>query len=58
MVQAWGKYKYCCLPMGLSVSPDIFQEEMSELMSGLGFACAHLHDLLVISTEEGFEGLS
>jgi hypothetical protein len=51
----WGKYEYCRLPMGLSVSPDIFQEKMSELMAGLEFACAYLDDLLIISTEQGFD---
>ena len=41
--------------MGLLVSPDIFQEKMSELMSGLEFAHAYLDDLQIISTEEGFD---
>jgi hypothetical protein len=42
--------------MGLSVSPDIFQEKMSELMAGLEFACAYLDDfLLIISAEQGFD---
>jgi hypothetical protein len=36
------------------VSPDIFQEKMSELMTGLDFARAYLDDLLIISTETGF----
>jgi hypothetical protein len=49
-----GKYKYCCLPMGLLVSPDIFQEKMSELMTGLDFAHACLDDLLIVSAETGF----
>jgi hypothetical protein len=39
-----GKYKYCRLPMGLSISPDIFQEKMSEPMTGLDFARAYLDD--------------
>jgi hypothetical protein len=34
----WGKTKYCRLPMGFLVSPDIFQEKISELMIGLDFA--------------------
>jgi RNase H-like domain found in reverse transcriptase len=34
--------------MGLLVSPDIFQEKMSELMAGLEFARAYLDDLLII----------
>jgi len=41
--------------MGLCNSPDIFQEKMSELMQGLEFARAYLDDLLVISTEKGFD---
>jgi hypothetical protein len=41
--------------MGLSVSPDIFQEKMSELMAGLEFSCAYLDVLLIISTEQGFD---
>ena len=45
----WGKYEYLRLPMGLSNSPDIFQEKMSELMQDLEFARAYLDDLLVIS---------
>ena len=44
----WGKYVYKRLPMGLCNSPDIFQEKMSDLMSGLEFTRAHLDDLLVI----------
>jgi hypothetical protein len=55
IVLPWGKYEYCRLPMGLSVSPDIFQEKMSELMVGLEFARAYLDDLLIISTEQGFD---
>jgi hypothetical protein len=55
IVLPWGKYEYCRLPMGLSVSPDIFQEKMSELMAGLEFAHACLDDLLIISTEQGFD---
>jgi hypothetical protein len=55
IVLPWGKYEYCRLPMGLSVSPDIVQEKMSELMTGPDFAHAYLDDLLIISTETGFD---
>jgi hypothetical protein len=41
--------------MGLSVSPDIFQEKMSELMTGLDFTRAYLDDFLILSTETGFD---
>ena len=55
IVLPWGKYEYQRLPMGLSISPDIFQEKMSELMAGLEFARDYLDDLLVLSTERGFD---
>ena len=37
IILPWGKYEFNCLPMGLCNSPDIFQEKMSELMSGPEF---------------------
>ena len=48
VVLPWGKYEYLRLPMGLCNSPDIFQEKMSELLVGLEFARAYLHNLLLI----------
>ena len=45
----WGKYQYLRLPMGVNVSPDIFQEKMSDLMAGLEFVRTYLDDLLIIS---------
>ena len=54
VVLPWGKYEYLRLPIGLSNSPDIFQEKMSELMAGLEFARAYLDDLLVL-TKGSFE---
>ena len=35
VITSWGKYKYLCLPMGISCMLDIFQEKMSTLMRGL-----------------------
>ena len=49
IVLPWGKYEYQALPMGLSNSPDIFQEKMSELMDGLEFVRAYIDDLLIIT---------
>jgi regulator of RNase E activity RraB len=49
VVFPWGKYEYLRLPMGLCNSPDIFQEKISDLMSGLEFTQAYLDDLLIIS---------
>src|SRR5687767_11045789 len=49
VVLPWGKYEYLRLPMGLCNSPDIFQEKMSELMTGLEFARAYFDNLLFIT---------
>jgi hypothetical protein len=50
IVLPWGKYEYDSLPMGLCNSPDVFQEKISTLMSGLEFVRAYiLDDLLIIS---------
>jgi hypothetical protein len=49
IVLPWGKYEYIRLPMGLSNSPDIFQEKMSSLMFDLEYVRTYLDDLLVIT---------
>ena len=45
----WGKYEMQALPMGLSNSPDIFQEKMSEIMADFEFVRAYIDDLLVVT---------
>ena len=54
LVLPWGKYEYLCLPMGLCNSPDIFQEKISELISGLKIVRVYLDDILDI-TSRSFE---
>ena len=49
IVTPWGKYQYLRLPMGVNVSPDVFQEKMSSLMQDLEYVRTYLDDLLVIS---------
>jgi hypothetical protein len=49
IVTTFGKYQYLRLPMGVSCSPDIFQEKISDLMQHLNFVRTYLDDLLVIS---------
>ena len=49
IITLWGKYQYLRLPMEVNVSPDIFQEKMSDLMAGLEFVLTYLDDLLIIS---------
>jgi hypothetical protein len=49
IVTPFGKYQYLRLPMGISCSPDILQEKISDLMQHLNFVRTYLDDLLVIS---------
>jgi hypothetical protein len=49
IVTPFGKYQYLRLPMGISYSPDIFQEKMSDLMQCFDFVRTYLDDILVIS---------
>jgi hypothetical protein len=44
----FGKYQYLRLPMGISCSPYIFQEKISDSMQHLDFVSTFLDDLLVI----------
>ena len=50
IVTPFGKFQYLHLPMGVSCSPDIFQDKMSDLMQSLDFIETYLDDLLIIST--------
>ena len=50
IVLPFGKFEYQRLPMGLSNSPDIFQEKMSQLMEDLEFVRAYIDDLLITSS--------
>ncbi len=50
IVLPWGKYEYQVLPMGLLNSPDIFQENMSNLFRDLEFVREYIDDLLVTSS--------
>ena len=44
-----GKYEYQVLPVGLSNSSDIFQENISNLFRDLEFVREYIDDLLVTS---------
>ena len=37
IILPWGKYSYMRLPMGITTSPDIFQEKMSGLVETLEY---------------------
>ena len=49
LVFPWGKYEMQRLPMGLSNSPDIFQEKMSSLFADLEYIRTYIDDLLVLT---------
>jgi hypothetical protein len=40
-----GLYRYLRLPMGLNISPDIFQQHMMQLFGDLDFAKCYLDDI-------------
>ena len=44
-----GKYRYKCLPMGVTNSPDIFQQKMNDLFHGFEFICVYIDELLVLT---------
>ena len=44
-------YEYQKLPMGLCNSPDIFQEKMNELFSGLDCIRTYIDEILIISNK-------
>ena len=58
IITPWGKYQYLWLPMGVNVSPDVFQDKMANLMEGLEFVRTYLDDLLVICNTTFEEHLS
>ena len=49
MMLPWGKYEYQVLPIGLSNSPDIFEENMPNLFRDLEIARKYIDKLLITS---------
>jgi dihydroorotate dehydrogenase len=45
----WGKYKYKCLPMGIKIAPDVFQNVMSKLVQDMEYVKTYLDDLLILT---------
>jgi len=45
----WGLHKHLRLPMGLSISPDLFQAHMQMLIADLSFVKVYLDDVLIFS---------
>jgi hypothetical protein len=51
IVLPWGKYSYLRLPMGISGSPDFFQEKMTNLMRALEYVRTYIDVLLIITKD-------
>ena len=49
IILPFGKYQYKKMPMGLKISADVFQREMSKLFADLGYVLVYIDDLLVIT---------
>jgi hypothetical protein len=54
VILPWGKYSYQRLAMGLSVSPDIYQEKMSAIFSDMENVICFIDDIALI-TNGSFE---
>jgi dihydroorotate dehydrogenase len=49
IVFPWGKYKYKRLPIGIKISPDVFQRVMSKLVQDMEYVKTYLDDLLILT---------
>ena len=49
IILPWGKYRYKRLTIGVSNSPEIFQEKMNEMFRGFELIQAYIDELLMIS---------
>ena len=49
MILPWGKYVYLNMPMGLNISVDVFQRELSRLFQGIPFVLVYIDDILIIT---------
>ena len=49
ITKPWGRYAYQCLPMGLCISADIFQERIARLTEALEFVKVYIDNLLCIT---------
>ena len=45
----WIKYRYKGLTMGVSNTPDIFQEKMNKMFRGFEFIRVYIDDLLIMT---------
>ena len=48
----FGKYRYKCLPMGVSNSPETFQQKMKDLFQGFEFIRTYIDELLILTRRD------
>ena len=51
IVFTWGKYKYKCLPMGITSAPDVLKNVISKLTRDMEFVKNYLDDLLILTNK-------
>ena len=49
IILPWGKYRYKCLPMRVTNSPETFQQKMNHLFHGCEFIRVRIDNLLVLT---------
>ena len=52
IILPWGKYHFKNLPMGVSKSPDIFQEKTNEMFCVFEFIQSYINDLLIVTKDD------
>ena len=52
IVFPWEKYKYKHLPMGIKISPDVFQNVMSKLTQDMEYVKTYLDDLFILTKKD------
>lgn len=54
IILPFGKYQYMKMPMGLKISADVFQREISKLFEDLPYVLVYIDDILMV-TKESYE---
>ena len=49
IILPFGKYQYMKMPIGLKISADVFQREMSKLFEDLPYVLVYIDDLFIVT---------
>ena len=49
IILPWDKYVYNKMPMGLKISADVFQRELSMLFQNMPYFLVYIDDILIIT---------